>query len=455
MIKRTPSLILRIVTLIATVTFVLPAKAQGLNLIRDAETEHAIRSYATPIFQAAGISPQSVRIFIVNDKSLNAFVTSGNRMFINTGLIMKAKTPSEVIGVIAHETGHIAGGHVAFRGENVDKAVITNIASYLLGIGAAIATGQGEAAGVIIGAGQGFALRNFLSYTRQQESAADQAAVKYLRATEQSPEGLRDFMGLLRGQEVLLSKNQDPYLRSHPLTQQRYNFLDNEVLKSPYSSNTDSPEIIEFHNRVVAKLVGFLEPSSQVFRKYPETDRSQAARYARAISYYRSTDIENASRELDSLLSDAPDNPYYLELKGQILFEFAKGSEAVSYLEKASELAPEAAPIRSLLVRVLVEENNPEQDDKALKHITKILQSEPNNPGVWRQAAIIHGRKGDKGMTYLALAEAAYGRGKFDEAVLQSGRAREVLAKGSPAWLRASDLNSAADRKEKQRKNRS
>ncbi len=455
MLKRPPSLILRIITLIATVTFALPAKAQGLNLIRDAETEHAIRSYATPIFQAAGISPQSVRIFIVNDKSLNAFVTSGNRMFINTGLIMKAKTPSEVTGVIAHETGHIAGGHVAFRGENIEKAAITSIASYLLGIGAAIATGKGEAAGVIIGAGQGFALRNFLSYTRQQESAADQAAVKYLRATEQSAEGLRNFMGLLRGQEVLLSKNQDPYLRSHPLTQQRYNFLENEVLNSPYSGKTDSPDTIKFHNRVVAKLVGFLEPSNQVFRKYPEENKSQAARYARAISYYRSTDIENASRELDSLLSESPNDPYYLELKGQILFEFAKGSEAVPYLEKASELAPDAAPIRSLLVRVLVEENVPLQDDKALKHITKILQSEPNNAGVWRQAAIIHGRKGDKGMTYLALAEEAYGRGKFKDAILHSGRATDVLAKGSPAWLRASDLNSAADRKEKQLKNRS
>ncbi len=452
MLKRRPSLILRIITLIATVTFALPAKAQGLNLIRDAETEHAIRSYATPIFQAAGISPQSVKIFIVNDKSLNAFVTSGNRMFVNTGLIMKAKTPSEVIGVIAHETGHIAGGHVAFRGESIDKAIITNIASYLLGIGAAIATGQGEAAAVVIGAGQSFALRNFLSYTRQQESSADQAAVKYLRATEQSPEGLRNFMGLLRGQEVLLSKNQDPYLRSHPLTQQRYNFLENQVLKSPYAGKTDSPETIEAHNRIVAKLVGFLESSSQVFRKYPEEDTTQAARYARAISYYRSTDLENASRELDNLLLESPNNPYYLELKGQILFEFAKGSDAVPYLEKASELAPEAAPIRSLLVRVLVEENNPVQDDKALKHITRILQSEPNNPGVWRQAAIIHGRKGDKGMTYLALAEAAYGRGKFEDAIFQSGRATELLSKGSPAWLRASDLNSAADRKDKQRK---
>ena len=455
MIKRPSSLILRIIALIATVTYALPAKAQGLNLIRDAETEHAIRSYATPIFQAAGVSPQSVRIFIVNDKSLNAFVTSGNRMFINTGLIMKAKTPSEVIGVIAHETGHIAGGHVAFRGENVDKAIITSFASYLLGIGAAIATGQGEAAAVVIGAGQSFALRNFLSYTRQQESAADQAAVKYLKATEQSPEGLRDFMGLLRGQEVLLSKNQDPYLRSHPLTQQRYNFLENESLNSPYRGKPDSPDTIKFHNRVVAKLVGFLEHSTQVFRKYPEEDQSQAARYARAISYYRSTDIENASRELDSLLAESPEDPYFLELKGQILFEFAKGSEAVAYLEKATELAPDADPIRSLLVRVLVEENIPAEDDKALTHITKILQSEPNNAGVWRQAAIIHGRKGDKGMTYLALAEEAYGRGKYDDAILHSGRATEVLAKGSPAWLRASDLNSAADRKEKQLKDRS
>ncbi|WP_417431427.1 M48 family metalloprotease [Kiloniella sp.] len=451
--ERPARLILRIIAFIATVTFTFPAKAQGLNLIRDAETEHALRVYSTPIFQAAGISPQSVSIFIVNDKSLNAFVTSGNRMFINTGLLIKAKTPSEVIGVIAHETGHLAGGHVAFRGDSVDKALVTTFASYLLGVGAALATGKSEAAGVIIGAGQSLALRNFLSYTRQQESAADQAAVKYLRATEQSAAGLRDFMGVLRGQEVLLSQNQDPYLRSHPLSQQRYNFLDNEVLKSPYSDKTDSLEIIQLHKRIVAKLVGFLDSSAKVLRKYPREDMSQEGRYARAISYYRSTDIDNALRELDSLLVDYPNDPYFLELKGQILFEFARGKEAAPYLQKAVELAPDAAPIKTLYVRVLVEENTPEKDTIALEHIQTILAQEPNNAGVWRQAAIIYGRRGDKGMTTLALAEAAYGRGKYAEAVIQSGRARDLLPKGSPAWLRASDLNSTAERKDKKRKN--
>ncbi|MCZ4279430.1 M48 family metalloprotease [Kiloniella laminariae] len=450
--KRPARLILRITTLIATLAFALPVKAQGLNLIRDAETEQAIRNYATPVLQAAGIAPQSVDIFIVNDKSLNAFVTVGNRMFINTGLIMKAKTPSEVIGVIAHETGHIAGGHVAFRGDSVDKAIGTSIASYLLGIGAAIATGKGEAAAVIIGAGQDFALRNFLSYTRQQEAAADQAAVKYLQATEQSPVGLRDFMSTLRGQEVLLSENQDPYLRSHPLTQERINFLDNAVSQSPYATKPDSPDAVYLHSRVRAKLIGFLENSNQVARKYPEEDTSVSARYARAISYYRSTNLEKATQELDSLLAELPEDPYFLELKGQILFEFARGHEALPYLEKAIEKAPEADPIRMLLIRVLVEENIPAEDDKALEHIEKVLLAEPNNASVWRQAAIIYGRRGDKGMTHLALAEAAFGRGNFTEAMLQSGRASELLPKGSPAWLRASDLNITADRRDKQRK---
>jgi len=320
--KLTVPLLLAIILLLGTL---LPqrADAQRMRLIRDAEIESIIRIYSTPLFQAAGLSPQGIRLYLVNDRTLNAFVAGGLNMFINTGLLIEAKHPGQVIGVIAHETGHISGGHLATRGSALDQSRAALIASYLLGLGAALATGESAAGAAVISGGQDIALRSLLQYTRTQETAADQAAVTLLKATRQSPRGLMEFMETLRGQEVLLSNNQDPYLRSHPLTHDRINFIQNSIRQSPFVDKPPDHDLVVLHNRMRAKLIGFLEPLGRVLRAYPENDTTVPGRYARAIAYYKVPDINKALVELNGLLGEAPNDPYFLELKGQMLLNTA------------------------------------------------------------------------------------------------------------------------------------
>ncbi len=422
--------------------------AQEVALISDDETENLLRAYATPLFQVAGLDPDSVRIFLVKDPTLNAFVTAGNQMFINTGLIMKASSPAEVIGVIAHETGHIAAGHVSLRAETMKNSTLIALAGTLAGVGLALATGDADAVGVISFAGFSAALANTLGYSRQQEAAADQAAVRYLELTKQSPLGLRDFMSKLLGKEILLSKNQDPYLRTHPLTRDRVKFLDDQTRRSAWKDHPIPAELIQKHARVRAKLGAFLNPPHETLRHW-QGDNTLPARYARSVAWYRDNQADKALKELERLITEHPNDPYFHELKGQILFEFGKGRDAIAPLEKAVTLLPTGDVIRFLLIRVLSADETAHNNQHAMEHLGIALQRQPDHPGLWRQAAILYGRAGNQGMTALALAERALALGRFEEAITSGTRAIKGLAPGTPARLRASDLVETARQKTK------
>ena len=443
---RLPAVCVAAISLIAASLWSLGAQAQGRNIIRDAEIENTIRAYSTPLFQSAGLSPSAVDIILIDDPSLNAFVAGGQNIFIHTGLLMRAENAEQVIGVIAHETGHIVGGHIAARVNEARQASTNLLVTYLLGIGAAIATGRGEIAAATVSGGSDIILKDILSYTRGQEQAADQAAVRLLRATEQSPEGLLEFMEILGGQEALLAVNQDPYLRTHPVTSERISFLRKALEDSPYRSEPTPPELEQLHARTRAKLIGFLEPQSQVFRTYPRDDTSLEARYAHAIAYYRTGNLERALPLVNGLLAEHPDDPYFHELKGQMLFEGGRLEEALPDLETAARLLPDAPQIKLLLARVLIELNEPQRDQEALDHLRKVVQAEPDNAFAWRLAATAYGRQGDKGMLSLAMAEAALARGQYPEARAHSKRALDILPSGSPSWLRADDVFNASQR---------
>ncbi|MHA1600768.1 MAG: M48 family metalloprotease [Alphaproteobacteria bacterium] len=441
--KRRASLLAAIMLVLAAI---MPGHvfAQQIRLIRDAEIESIIRLYSTPLFQAAGLSPRDIDVYLVNDPRLNAFVAGGLNMFIHTGTLMQADGPLEVIGVIAHETGHIAAGHGATRGENLRKSTKSIIASYILGLGAALATGRGELAQAVISGGQDIALKGLLSYSRAQESSADQIAIRLLNGTGQSPSGLLSFMRKVSGQEVLYSSNQDPYLRSHPLTRERIQFLEDQVHKSRYGRIPASPKLIALHKRMQAKLIGFLQPMDRVLRLYPETDTSLPAQYARAISNYRNGDMRKGIKLTDALLAEHPDDPYFHELKAQILFESGQVAEAIPEYEKAAQLQPDSPQLAMALAQAQIEMNDPPTDQKALMHLARALRHEPNNSFAWRLTAIAHGRTGDIGMTALALAESALARGRAPEARDQAARAKKILAEGSPSWLRAGDIEQLA-----------
>ncbi|MEO3430750.1 M48 family metalloprotease [Pelagibius sp. CAU 1746] len=423
------------------------AAADQLQLIRDAEIENTIRTYATPLFQAAGLSPQGIRLYLVKDRALNAFVAGGLNLFINTGLLIETEDPGEVIGVIAHETGHIAGGHLARSGAALEQTYAALIATYLLSLGAALATGEGGLGAAVLSGGQDIALRGLLQYTRTQENSADQAAVSLLRATRQSPRGLMEFMEKLSGQEVLLTNNQDPYLRTHPLTQDRIDFLRQALRESPYADSPPDQDLVRMHDRMRAKLIGFLNPLNQVLRSYPTSDASLPARYARAIAYYRVPDIDKSLAEINALLLQQPNDPYFRELKGQILLEHGRVAEAVPEYQTAARILPGSAQIRQALARAQIALDTREMDQAALENLGVTLAEEPGNAAAWRLAAVAHGRLGDQAMTALSLAEAALARGKYAEARDRAEHAAGALPENTAPWLRAQDVKNEAERR--------
>ncbi len=409
-------------------------------LIRDAEIESIIRGYAEPIFRAAGIDPTAVRIYVVADNSLNAFVAGGQNLFLFTGLLMSAESPNQLTGVIAHETGHLAGGHIARLQERLDDASAEMILAYILGIAAGLATGQGNATAVVVGAGQSMITRNLLAYTRTQESAADQAALGYLRTTGQSSRGLADFLDLMRQKEQLFGADYDPYLRSHPLTPERIDVAERDAAESPYGDLLDSPESIAEYDRMRAKLIGFIRDLPDVLRDYPDNLNTVPARYARAIAYYRANQLDRSFQELDGLLAEFPDDPYFIELKGQILYEHGRIAEALPFYERALALAPNQPMLELGLAQVLIGLETPERDKLAVQALARVVQVEPGNYPAWRLLSVAYGRNGEMGLAALAMAEAAVSRGRYGEARQNAKRAQELLPTGSPSWLRAQDI---------------
>jgi predicted Zn-dependent protease len=416
-------------------------------MLRDAEIEHIIRVYATPLFDAAGLDPAAISVYLIDDNSLNAFVAGGMNIFINSGLLMRSRDPLEVMGVIAHETGHIAGGHLARTHEALRTATIEQILATVLGAAAAV-VGGGDVGAAVITGGSSVAHRSLLQYNRTQESAADQAGISYLERAGFSSRGLLNFMDVLAGEEALLPDNQDPYLRSHPLTRERIDSLRAFVDRSRYSDKPAPPELVALHGRMVGKLVGFLEPLSRVLRRYPESDRSLEARYARAIAYYRASNLTKAMALLDELLAEYPEDAYLHELRGQILFENGRIQESVGSYQRAVELDPSEPLLRLGLAQAQLETERPELTKPAQAHLEEVVRREPKNGFAWHLLAIAYGRNDQIGMAALALGESALARNNPTEAKAQADRALRTLPENSPAWLRAQDIRRTAKRLE-------
>jgi len=418
--------------------------ADRISFVRDAEVENAIRAFATPIFRAAGLSPESVRIHLVRDQSLNAFVAGGMRLFLNTGLLIRTEHAGQLVGVIAHETGHIVGGHLARMDEAMANATAEAIISMVLGAAAAAAAGRPDVgAGVLMG-GQSMAQRSFFAYTRTQEQSADQAAVKLMDAAGLSSRGLLEFMDILGDQELLLAERQDPYVRTHPLTRDRVSFLRHHVETSARSAADVPPEFAEMHRRMRAKLFAFLEPTGRTLQRYKEDDDSIEARYARAIAWHRKPDLPKALALIDGLIAERPRDPYFHELRGQILFEHGNARDAVTSYREAVRLLPDSHLIRLSAAQVLVALEGPDDLREAIEHLEPVVRVEPRNSFAWRLLAVAHGRLGNEAMASLAMAEEALLTGRVPDANFHAGRAEQLLRKNSPAWLQAQDIKARA-----------
>jgi predicted Zn-dependent protease len=423
------------------------AQQTKLPVLRDAESEELLRDYARPILKAAGLSQQNIEIVIINSRDFNAFVADGRRIFVNYGALFQSTTPNQIIGVLAHETGHIAGGHLARIREQLASAQTAALIALLVGaaaIGAGAATGQGsnvgQAAPGIIMAPQEIIRRTLLSYVRSQEEAADRAAVNYLNATGQSARGMIETFARFKQDQLFISQQVDPYLLSHPTAQNRIAQLETLAQASPHYNRKDPEELQFRHDMMRAKISGYFEKPDVVSRRYPPSNTSMPAQYARAMSLYRWGNIGAAVRQVDALIAQRPNNPYFHELRGQILLESGRAKEAIPSLRRAVELSKGNALIRMMLGQALVQGGNQEDAQDAVRELRFALQREPNAAFGHRQLATAYARIGDRPNADLSAAYAAFNDADFKAAKTLATRAQQSFKVGTPGWLRADDI---------------
>ncbi len=416
------------------------AQSQGINLVRDTEIENTIRVYAAPIFDAADLDPAAVRIHLVNSSVLNAFVANGQRIFVHTGLLLRAESAGQVIGVLAHEVGHITGGHLARFRDGLDSAQTTAIASLLLGIPAAIATGRADIAIAASALGQQVGQRQLLQYTRGMEQSADQAATTYLDRAGISAEGFREFLEILLEQSKLYSAGTNAYTQTHPLSQDRIEFIANHLKASTAAHEPLNKTYTRLHERMRAKIAGYTLSPGEVATRYPPEDTSTPAYYAHAMSLMQQSHADEALKYMAILLEREPENAFFYELKGDILRDSGRLEESLDPYRKAVEILPWAALIRLSLASSLVDLNNPDYEDEAEKNLNEALRYEPWLTSAWRSLATIYSRRNDTGNLALAQAEETIRTRRADAAKLHAKKAMDILPEGSAGWLRAQDI---------------
>ncbi len=425
----------------------------GPNLIRDAEIEGLLRQFSKPIFKAAHIDPSAVRVYVISDDSINAFVAGGQRIFINTGLFTKTKSYKEIIGVLAHETGHISGGHLAKLQNEMDQASTERIIGMLVGVATAVggsaagvngASGAGH--GIILGS-QGLSQRRMLSYQRSMESSADQAAIKFLNATGQDPAGMLSLFSKMANDSLAAVSKADPYLFSHPMPFERIRNLEVVAHKSPHFGTPEDAGLKLRYDLVKAKIIGYMQSPQKVFQRYPSTDTSMASRYARSVALYRRGDIQHALPLIDSLIEELPQNPYFWELKAQALLESGQAAQGLPPIKKARALLPDNGLMQLLHAQLLLGAGGKANADQALKLLIIAKKTEGNSPEIYKYSAEAHAMKGDIARAELATAEFAFSTGDKEVAVEKAKTAQTRFKRGTPEWLRANDILTFATRK--------
>ena len=429
---------------------VQPVAAQ--SVLRDAETEALFADMSAPLVRAAGLDPDNVRVVLLNDPVINAFVAGGQTVYVHSGLVLAADDANQVQGVIAHELGHIAGGHVNRFGDGLKTATGISLLSLVLGA-AAIAAGAGSAGAGILAAGQQAAQGSFLAFTRVQESSADAAGASYLNAAGITGHGMLDFFKKLQNQELRAGVAQtDSFDRTHPLSGERIQFLSQTLQSAPAWDKPSDPVTEARFSQVKAKLAGYLEQPAQVLREYPTTKTTLPARYARAYAYHRLAQTDKALEETRALLAAQPDNPYFLELDGQILLESHRPQEAVEPLERATRLTNNTPLIALAYGHALLETGDRERLPEAERVLRAAVTLDRDNPFAWWQLGVIYDARGDVPRAQLATAERWQLQEQPQLALPNARAAMAALPTGSPDWLRAQDIALVAEQAMKDRK---
>jgi predicted Zn-dependent protease len=439
------------VVALAVAPMAASAQERGMPVLRDTETEQLLREYTRPILRTAGLEKQNIQMVIINESAFNAFVADGRRIFVNYGAMMQSETPNQIIGVLAHETGHLAGGHLAKLREQLATAQTQMIIAMLLGAGALVAgardggsnSGMSNVGAAALSAPQEVIRRTLLSYVRQQEENADRAGVKFLTATGQSAKGMYETFNRFTNESLFAARGADPYVQSHPMPAERVAALEELARSSPYWDKKDDPALQLRHDMVRAKISAFMERQDTVYRRYPLSNDSLPSRYAHAIATYRHGDLRSALAQIDGLIQLQPANAYFYELRGQALLEGGKPAEAIIPLRKAVQLSNNAPLIEMLLGQALVATNNNALTEEAIAILRAAVARETEAPLGYTQLAMAYGRKGDFAQADLASAQAAFLRGDNKTARDLASRAKTRFAIGTPGWVKADDIVSA------------
>ncbi len=440
---------LALMALLLAFAAVQPVAAQ--SILRDSETELFFRDLSRPLIEAAGLDPANVKIVLVNDPEINAFVAGGQIVYVHSGLLLAADNVNQVQGVVAHELGHVAGGHIIRMYEGAGAATRISILSLVLAA-AAVAAGAPEAGMGIMAAGQRAAIGNFMAFTRAQEGSADQAGAAYLSKAGISGKGSLEFFNKLRNQEYRLAVfATDSYDRTHPLSQERVQALQELYQKDPAWSRPPDATLAARFDRIKAKLHGYIDPK-EAARKYPETDQSVPGHYARAYAYHRGAYPDKALAEADALLRTAPSDPYFLELKGQILLESGRPKEAIPVLRQAVGRAPDQPMIAVMLGHALIASEDPAHFNEAKQVLKTAVNRDNDNPFAWLQLGMVYDREGDIARAALATAERNNLQGNPKLALASARAAMKGIPAHTPDYLRAQDIAMVSEAELKKKK---
>ena len=435
----------------ALLAYGVPAYAQEeIRLLRDTETEEMLRSYEAPLARAAGLDP-SPKVWLVQGP-INAFASygdGGENIFIFSGILLWLRNPNEMIGVMAHETGHISAGHLSRGSYGMKKAMIPMLLSMVVGLGAMIA-GAGEVGMAIMGIGQAYAMGQMAAFTRVQESTADQIAAKLLLATHQSPMGMYHTFQRFADEEARSAYKIDKFAVDHPSGQDRVFDLNDMVEASPYREVQDSPETLHTYQMVQAKLAGYVLPVKDALIRYPESDNSEPARYARAMAYLRQPNLQKALASANSLIAEEPNNPYFYEVRGQIYMSMAKPAQAIPDYQKSVSLRPRAPQLRLALATSQLATEDPGLAAPALANLKAAILVEDDDVFTWYETAQAYSMLKNEPMANLATGELWYNAGDCKRAIVFATRARGKLPQGGVDWQRASDIIGAATQQAKE-----
>ena len=417
-----------------------PAAAQ--SILRDAETEALLTDMTRPLAVAAGLSPKNFKVVLIQDKEINAFVAGGQIVYINSGLIDAADNVNEVQGVVAHEIGHIVGGHVPLA--NDGGATGITLLSLVLGV-AAMAAGAPEAGTGILMAGQRAAIGKYLAFSRNQESSADAAGVRFLNTAGISGKGLLEFFKKLENLQhrygyYTSDPEVDPFAQTHPMSADRIATLTEDLAHQPAWNKPTDPALEVRFKRVQAKLRGYVNEPKDTMRDYPATDQSIYAHYARAYAYHKSGYPDQAEAETAALIKAAPDDPYFLELEGQVLLESGDPKGALAPLRKATTITNYQPLIATTFGHALIATEDPANLDEAEKVLKQAVARDDDNPFAWTQLGTVYERRGDEPRTALATAERANLINDPGMAMASARAAMAGLPPGSPDWIRAQDI---------------